>query len=74
MDDAPHSHPGTGHDTSATMIADEAEAPANGATRSKPSKKPAPLKNQLPPPRRHPPGEHAGWVRTLALPAFRSSL
>jgi len=32
MDDAPHSHPGTGHDTSATMIADEAEAPANGAT------------------------------------------
>jgi hypothetical protein len=31
MDDAPHHHPRTGHDSSATLIADE--APANDATR-----------------------------------------
>jgi len=32
MDDTPHNHPGTGYDSSATMIADEAEAPANDVT------------------------------------------
>ena len=32
MDDAPHNHPGTGQDASATMIAVEADDPTNGAT------------------------------------------
>jgi hypothetical protein len=33
MDDAPHNHPGTGQDASATMIAVEADDPTNDATR-----------------------------------------
>jgi hypothetical protein len=42
MDDAPQNHPGTGHDSSATMIAADAEAPADGATpESAPDGKPA---------------------------------
>jgi hypothetical protein len=32
MDDAPQNHPGTGHDSSATLIAPDAEAPADDAT------------------------------------------
>jgi hypothetical protein len=32
MDDAPHNHPGTGHDSSATMVAEATDTPANDAT------------------------------------------
>jgi hypothetical protein len=32
MDDAPQNHPGTGHDSSATLIAPDAEAPTDDAT------------------------------------------
>src|SRR5262245_3246539 len=42
MDDAPQNHPWTGHDSSATMIAPDADAPADGATpESAPDDKPA---------------------------------
>jgi hypothetical protein len=42
MDDAPHNHPGTGYDSSATMIAPDADAPADGATPERaPDDKPA---------------------------------
>ena len=42
MDDAPQNHPGTGHDSSATMTAPDTDAPADGATpESAPDGKPA---------------------------------
>ncbi|HEY7022345.1 MAG TPA: hypothetical protein VH349_14600 [Ktedonobacterales bacterium] len=41
MDDAPHNHPGTGHDSSATMIAPDTDAaPDDAAAESAPDEKP----------------------------------